>query len=43
MSTSRPTPLPAHIGGMLNNSAEQYAFFEARFGGLPQLSNCWAL
>lgn len=38
-----PNATPAHIGGMLNNSAEQYAFFEARFGGLPQLSNCWAL
>ncbi len=32
-----------HLGGMLATSSEMYAFFEARFAGLPQFSNCWAL
>lgn len=38
-----PNLTPTHVGGMLNNSTEQYAFLEARFAGLPQLSNCWTL
>ncbi|HRC40506.1 lipase family protein [Nostocoides sp.] len=38
-----PNVTPLHIGGMLNNSAEQYSFLEARFAGLPMVSNCWTL
>ncbi len=34
---------PTHIGGSVPNTTEQYAFFEGRFAGLPQLSNCWRL
>lgn len=32
-----------HIGGAFPSSAESYAFFEARFAGWPQMSNCWAI
>lgn len=35
--------LPLHVGGILANSAESYAFFEARFAGIPALSSCWRL
>ncbi len=34
---------PTHLGGMLSTSTEMYAFFEARFAGVPQWSNCWTL
>ena len=34
---------PGHLGGMLVTSTEMYGFFEARFAGLPQWSNCWIL
>jgi pimeloyl-ACP methyl ester carboxylesterase len=34
---------PLHVGGMLNNATEVYAFFDARFGGLPAVSSCWRL
>lgn len=34
---------PLHVGGMLNHSAEMYAFLEARFAGLPAVSSCWRL
>jgi len=34
---------PAHVGGMAPHIAEALPFFEARFAGLPQLSNCWLL
>ena len=33
----------AHIGGMAAHWAAAVPFFEARFAGLPQLSNCWTL
>lgn len=33
----------AHIGGAFPSSAESYTFFEARFAGWPQISNCWAI
>lgn len=35
-----PNVTPLHVGGMLNNSAEAYAFLEARFAGLPAVSSC---
>ena len=38
-----PNVTPTHVGGMLNNTTQQYAFLEARFAGLPQWSNCWTL
>lgn len=34
---------PLHLGGMLNNSTEVYGFLEARFAGLPAISNCWRI
>lgn len=34
---------PLHVGGMIPHAAEAMPFFEARFAGLPQLSNCWVL
>lgn len=34
---------PLHIGGMVPHIAEALPFFEARFTGLPQISNCWRL
>ena len=34
---------PMHVGGMLAHSPEAYLFFEGRFAGLPQLSNCWII
>jgi alpha-beta hydrolase superfamily lysophospholipase len=34
---------PGHVGGVLDNAAQSYAFLEARFAGLPQFSNCWTL
>lgn len=33
--------VPLHLGGMAPHIAESLAFFEARFAGLPQISNCW--
>lgn len=33
--------VPTHLGGMAPHIGESMAFFEARFAGLPQLSNCW--
>jgi pimeloyl-ACP methyl ester carboxylesterase len=34
---------PAHVGGMVPHVAQALPFFEARFAGLPQVSNCWLL
>jgi pimeloyl-ACP methyl ester carboxylesterase len=34
---------PLHVGGILPHNAEALPFFEARFLGLPQLSNCWLI
>lgn len=34
---------PLHVGGMLPHWAQDSLFWEARFNGLPQLSNCWTL
>ncbi|WP_207950102.1 lipase family protein [Nocardioides ochotonae] len=35
-----PNVTPLHVGGMLNNATEVYAFLEARFLSLPVLSSC---
>lgn len=35
--------VPTHVGGIVPQTAEALPFFEARFAGLPQLGNCWAL
>lgn len=32
---------PLHVGGIVPQTAEALPFFEARFAGLPQISNCW--
>ncbi|TGN64497.1 lipase [Nocardioides eburneiflavus] len=34
---------PLHVGGMVPHVAEALPFFEARFAGIPQLSNCWLI
>lgn len=34
---------PLHVGGIVPQTAEALPFFEARFAGIPQLSNCWLL
>lgn len=34
---------PLHVGGILPHTAEALPFFEARFAGLPQISNCWLI
>ena len=34
---------PLHVGGILPHVAESLPFWEARFAGLPQISNCWLL
>ena len=34
---------PGHVGGIVPQTAEALPFFEARFAGLPQVSNCWLL
>jgi pimeloyl-ACP methyl ester carboxylesterase len=34
---------PGHVGGLVPQVAEALPFFEARFAGLPQWSNCWLL
>lgn len=34
---------PLHVGGMGPHVAESLPFFESRFAGLPQLSNCWLI
>ena len=34
---------PLHVGGMVPHVAEALPFFEARFAGLPQWSNCWLI
>lgn len=34
---------PLHVGGIVPHVAESLPFFEARFAGLPQISNCWLL
>ena len=38
-----PNLAPLHVGGIVPHTAEALPFFEARFAGLPQVSNCWAL
>ncbi|WP_353950885.1 lipase family protein [Knoellia sp. S7-12] len=35
--------VPLHIGGVAPSLAESFAFFEARFAGLPQVNACWAI
>lgn len=35
--------VPTHVGGMGPQIAESLPFFEARFAGLPQISNCWRI
>jgi pimeloyl-ACP methyl ester carboxylesterase len=34
---------PLHVGGIVPHAAEAQVFWEARFAGLPQVSNCWLL
>ncbi len=34
---------PLHIGGILPHVAASIPFWEARFSGLPQISNCWRI
>lgn len=34
---------PLHVGGIVPQTAEALPFFEARFAGLPQISNCWLI
>lgn len=34
---------PTHIGAAVGSYPEQFLFLEARFAGIPQLSNCWTL
>jgi pimeloyl-ACP methyl ester carboxylesterase len=34
---------PLHVGGLVPHVAEALPFFEARFAGLPQISNCWLI
>ena len=34
---------PGHVGGIVPQTAEALPFFEARFAGLPQVSNCWLI
>lgn len=38
-----PNLAPLHVGGIVPHTAEALPFFEARFAGLPQVSNCWVL
>lgn len=35
--------VPLHVGGIVPHAAEAQLFWEARFAGLPQLSNCWLI
>ncbi len=35
--------IPTHVGGYLPFATEAAMFFEARFAGLYQFSNCWAI
>lgn len=34
---------PLHVGGIIPQTTEALPFFEARFAGIPQLSNCWLI
>lgn len=34
---------PGHVGGIVPQTAAALPFFEARFAGLPQVSNCWLI
>lgn len=34
---------PLHVGGIIPQTVEALPFFEARFAGIPQLSNCWLI
>jgi pimeloyl-ACP methyl ester carboxylesterase len=38
-----PNVAPLHVGGIAPHAAEAQLFWEARFAGLPQVSNCWLL
>ena len=38
-----PNVAPLHVGGIVPHAAEAQVFWEARFAGLPQVSNCWLL
>lgn len=37
------TAVPTHVGGVVPNFAEEYAFLEARLGGVPATSTCGVL
>lgn len=37
------TLIPTHVGGYVPFGVEASVFFEGRFAGLPQLSNCWVI
>lgn len=37
------TLVPTHVGGYVPFGVEASLFFEGRFAGLPQLSNCWLI
>lgn len=34
---------PGHVGGVVAHGTEAQLFWEARFAGLPQWSNCWLI
>ncbi|SEC56396.1 Secretory lipase [Nocardioides exalbidus] len=38
-----PNVAPLHVGGIVPQTAEALPWFEARFAGIPQISNCWLL
>ncbi|RYB93185.1 lipase [Nocardioides oleivorans] len=38
-----PNVAPLHVGGIVPQTAEALPWFEARFAGIGQLSNCWLL
>ncbi|MFJ3956764.1 lipase family protein [Arthrobacter sp. NPDC090010] len=38
-----PNGFPTHVGGAVPSFVEEFAFLEARFAGVPQISNCWSV
>lgn len=34
---------PLHVGGIVPHAVEAQLFWEGRFAGLPQISNCWLI
>ena len=38
-----PTLIPTHVGGYVPFGVEAALFFEGRFAGIPQWSNCWVI